>query len=323
MLIIAVVAIVLIGVGKVFFSGPLPVLQVAPETVFHVADGVNLTNTLFATWVTLIVLLLLFRSASTNMKMVPTGVQALMEFVVEWFLGLVESIAGKRYARSFFPLIATVFFFVLANAWLGLLPGYGTIGIVHHAHGEQQPVPFTSIGPISVIMPGTVALPAETHAEHGEVIGVLTPFLRAANTDLNTPLALAIITFIFVEWWGIKVNGAGYFKKFFNFSGVVPAFVGGLELVSELVRLVSFTFRLFGNMFAGEVLLAVMVFLVPWVLVVPFYGLEIFVGLVQAVVFAALNLVFVTMAVAGHGDGHAEEHAEQSAHPVAHGAAEH
>lgn len=150
---------------------------------------------------------------------------------------------------------------------------------------------------------------------HGEQYGILAPFLRSVNTDPNTPLAIAIYSFIFVELWGFQALGFGYLKKFFNFGalakgpmGAIDFIVGLLELVSELSRLVSFTFRLFGNVFAGEVLLTMMGFLVPLVLIDVFYGLELFVGAIQAFVFAMLTLVFAQSAVAHHGGDHEEGH---------------
>jgi F-type H+-transporting ATPase subunit a len=152
-------------------------------------------------------------------------------------------------------------------------------------------------------------------AAEGTQYGILAPFLRSVNTDVNTPLAIAIYSFIFVELWGFQALGIGYLGKFFNFKGLskgpmglIDVFVGLLELVSELSRLVSFTFRLFGNVFAGEVLLTMMGFLVPLVLIDVFYGLELFVGAIQAFVFAMLTLVFAQSAVAHHGDDHEEGH---------------
>lgn len=145
-----------------------------------------------------------------------------------------------------------------------------------------------------------------------ETYGFIAPFLRGVNTDLNAPLGYAIWSAIFVEAWGITALGLfAYGSKFFNFkrllkgdilNGVIDLFVGILELISEFARLISFTFRLFGNIFAGEVLLFMMSFLVPFVLVDVFYGLELFVGLIQGFVFAMLTLVFGVMAVSGHGD---------------------
>jgi F-type H+-transporting ATPase subunit a len=153
-----------------------------------------------------------------------------------------------------------------------------------------------------------------------ERYGFIAPFLRGVNTDINAPLSYAIWSAIFVEFWGITALGLfRYGSKFFNFrrlvrgdilNGIIDVFVGLLELVSEFARLISFTFRLFGNIFAGEVLLFMMSFLVPFLLVDVFYALEIFVGLIQAFVFAMLTLVFGVMAVSGHGEH--EEHAHEA-----------
>ena len=161
--------------------------------------------------------------------------------------------------------------------------------------------------------------------EDGKIVGFIAPFLRGVNTDLNAPLGYAIWSAIFVEFWGITALGFfSYGSKFFNFkrlltgdimNGIIDVFVGFLELISEFARLISFTFRLFGNIFAGEVLLFMMTFLLPFVFVDIFYGLELFVGLIQGFVFAMLTLVFGVMAVSGHGD-HAEEHG--SGHGSAH-----
>jgi len=156
-----------------------------------------------------------------------------------------------------------------------------------------------------------------------EFVGFVAPFLRGVNTDVNATFSYALWSAIFVEAWGIATLGLfGYGSKFFNFktllkgdivNGIIDLFVGLLELVSELSRLISFTFRLFGNIFAGEVLLFMMSFLVPFLIVDIFYGLELFVGLIQAFVFSMLTLVFAVMAITGHGDhgdehGHGEEH---------------
>ncbi len=325
-IVIVIAVLALIVVGKLFFSGPLPVLQVAPEPIAHIAEfflpvfghqSLILTNTILAGWFTIVVLFLIFLRAAGNPALIPGRFQSVIEVVVEYLFNFVSGIVGNRYARPTFPVIAGIFFFVLANAWLSLIPGFGTIGVIHHAEGEHRPVPFQSVGPVAVIMPGTQPLEEGHHGPEGAIEGVLVPFLRGANTDLNTPLALAVISFILVEMWGIRANGLfGYLSKFVNVGrlvkgqigfGLIDLFVGILETISELVRLVSFTFRLFGNMFAGEVLLAVIAFLIPWVLSSLFYGLELLVGLVQAFVFAALTTVFLSMAVASHGEGHAEE----------------
>ncbi len=159
-------------------------------------------------------------------------------------------------------------------------------------------------------------------SQDGSFSGALAPYFRSVNTDINAPLAIALFSFVFVEMWGLQSLGLGYLKKFFAFGailkkgpmGIIDVAVGLLEFVSELSRMVSFTFRLFGNVFAGEVLLLMMSFLVPFVLVDVFYGLELFVGLIQGFVFAMLTLVFAVTAVSHHGDGEHEEHGAADGH---------
>ncbi len=313
------VLVVVLLVAGFFVRAPLPVLLVAAEPIVKVG-GFVVTNTMLATWLTMAVLLLLFQKATTNMQLAPRGVQNFLELAVEALLKFAMGTAGERNGRRFFPLIATIFFFVITNSWLSLLPGFNTIGPVHH--GAHEAVPFMPAGPIAVILPNAQAIRAGQHGPAGSIEGELVPLLRGANTDLNTTLAIAITAMVFVQLWGFQSNGVGYLSKFISLRrlmkgeimfGLIEFFVGILETISEFARVISFTFRLFGNMFAGEVLLAVIVFLVPWVLVLPFYGLELFVGFVQALVFAGLTLVFATMSAAGHG-GHDERGPAAASH---------
>ena len=257
------------------------------------ADGFVITNTILSSWVVMIILIVenfifvdqlqmiiligLFYMGTRNMKMVPSGLQNFLEFILESLYNFVQGVAGEENSRKFFPIIATIFLFVMLNAWVGLLPIYPALGFMDHGHMKGH-------------------------------------LLRPAGTDLNMPLALALISFVFVEFWGLKLLKLNYLAKFVrlenlrkgNFAQVpIDLFVGVLELLSEFVRIVSFTFRLFGNMTAGEILLLVITYLVPFVLVLPFYGLELLVGLVQALIFAGLTLVFVVVAVTPHSE---EEH---------------
>ena len=153
---------------------------------------------------------------------------------------------------------------------------------------------------------------------NGKQLGDLVPYFRSMNTDINSPLSIAIMAMIFVEFWGITALGVfKYASKFFNVSSPINFFVGILEFVAELARLISFTFRLFGNMLAGEILLLVMTFLAPFLVALPFYGLETFVGIIQAFVFAMLTLVFGVLAVSAH-EGH-EDHDEGAHGDSSHG----
>jgi len=324
--IILLAVVVLMVLGFVFVGGASPFISVAPEVVFH-AGPLEITNTMFTSWIVVIVLIVIAFIAGRGAKVVPSGFSGAVEAAIVAFYDIVVGVAGEKNGRRFFPVIATIFFFVLVSNYMGLLPINNVIGKPEPNHGVKQAVlDQATIAGIDMayipLKPGTVDTgagePPIIAAEAGETFsGVIAPYLRSVMTDVNAPLAIAIWSFIFVEFWGITTVGASYFTKFFNFGrlirfspmGVIDVFVGLLELVSELSRTVSFTFRLFGNVFAGEVLLLMGMFLVPFVLVDVFYGLELFVGLIQAFVFAMLTLVFAQTAVTfSHGNGHGEEH---------------
>ena len=266
-----------------------PEPELPAEPVFHIGSF-PFTNTLLTTIISMAIIIVLAVLATRRMKLVPSRLQSLFELVITFLLDLCEGIAGPKYGRQVFPVVATIFLFVFVNAWTSLIPGYGSI-TVHDV-----------------------------------------PLLRGANTDINLPLALAIIAFVTTWFFGFKASGFRYLGQFFQFGkfgrgfkhlfkgnfkaalsdlafGVIDLFVGLLELISNFIRLVSFTFRLFGNMTAGEILLITISFLVPWGLSIIFYGLEMLVGLVQAMAFSMLTLIFTSMAVAGHGE---EEHHEKA-----------
>jgi len=155
--------------------------------------------------------------------------------------------------------------------------------------------------------------------ENSKKLALVVPFFRGVYSDVNNTLALGIIAFFCIEFWGFQALGFGYLKKFFNFSSPIAAIVGLLELLSEFIRIISFTFRLFGNIFAGEILVLMLTFLMPFLFVDIIYGLELFVGLIQASVFALLTLVFASMAVEHHGEGeHHEGHQDEDASADAH-----
>ncbi len=261
-----------------------------PAPVIFEVFGFGITNTLLATWITMAVLIVFALLATRKAKIVPKGIQNLFEYILEWVYNLCTSVAGEERGRKFFPLVATLFLFVGFNAWLGLLPGFGSI---------------------------------EIHTEHG-----LTELIRPANTDINTPLAIALITFFTVEITGLATLGIGYLGKFINFkqffhgfgllfkgkvgagvmdiiAGLINALAGALEGLGELIRIVSLTFRLFGNMTAGEILLIMITFIFSMLVPIIFYGLEILVGFIQALVFSGLTLIYLTLATTPHGG---EEH---------------
>ncbi|HLD86173.1 MAG TPA: F0F1 ATP synthase subunit A [Patescibacteria group bacterium] len=214
---------------------------------------------------------------SRRLSEIPRGLQNVIELLVEEALNFIASVTGNReQAKRFLPLTATIFFFVLLSNWMGLLPGVGAIGLNEIHEGRT----------------------------------VLVPFLRSASADLNATLAIALISVFGTQLFGIitlgffkhaaKYMNFGSLIKHFSFQNVIFFFVGILELISEVAKVVSFSFRLFGNIFAGEVLLIVVATLVPYLAPLPFLFLEIFVGLVQALVFSLLTLVFLTIATTEH-----------------------
>jgi F-type H+-transporting ATPase subunit a len=201
-----------------------------------------------------------------NTKLSPSGTQNVFEMIIGGAYDYVEStLESKALAKKYFPVLMTMFLFLLVMNWVGLLPGVTSIGF-WEGHGSE---------------------------EH------LVPLLYPPATDLNIAIGFAFVAMIVIEFAGIAALGAfRYGGKFINFSSPMNFLVGILELISELGRLVSFSFRLFGNIFAGKTLLVVGMFFVPYLLPVPILAYEVFVGFIQAGVFAFLTLIFIKLAVA-------------------------
>ena len=235
--------------------------------------------------------------AGQEEAVIPSGLQNFVEVLYESVAGLLESVLGEKKAAKMIPLLLTFFFFILTANWVELLPGFDTIGLIEAgAHGGHH---AKWIGPIALLT-----------SQEGEYS--LIPFLRGGNTDLNIPLALAIVSVFMTQVYGVQEVGWKYFLRFFNprsfkkgFRGIIDIFVGLLEGLSEFTKIISFAFRLFGNLFAGMVLLTVITSLVPFLAPIVFYFLELFVGAVQALVFMMLTASFIVVATAGHGG---EEH---------------
>ena len=343
-LLILAIVVSLFVVGFLYLKGPLEIPTLVIEPSGRIGDAENgypLRSTVVQQWISMLVLIVFAIFATRKINVIPGRLQAMAEIIVELLLGLCERAAGASNGRRFFPVIATIFLFILSANWLGLVPGTGTVGrfieadhvieeAEHHAEAEGTSADLDNI---KLFVVG-----AENHSvavgqsefevtaeewEHGKkeelegqglTAGHLLPYIRPANTDVNTPLAIAIWSFIFVEFWGIRTLGFGYFKKFFNFGrllrgnigfGIIDVFVGILEFISELVRMVSFTFRLFGNIFAGEILILMAGFFFPLVAVTGVFVMELFFGMIQAFIFAILTLIFGVLAVTSHG-GHEE-----------------
>ncbi|MEA2098447.1 MAG: F0F1 ATP synthase subunit A [Patescibacteria group bacterium] len=248
-------------------------VSITPEIITNIL-GVPISNTLIASLIATVILITIAYFATRKMKEVPTGLQNLFETIIEALLNMVDSVTrDRKQTYQFFPLVATIFIFIILSNWLGLVPGFGSLGFYETVKEGMR----------------------------GNEHAVFIPLLRSANSDLNTTLAIAIVSVMATQIFGIMALGVlKYGKKFINFSSPITFFVGILELVSEVAKMVSFSFRLFGNVFAGEVLLVVMMTLAPFIAPLPFFGLELFVGFVQALVFAMLTLVFLKMAVTAH-----------------------
>jgi F-type H+-transporting ATPase subunit a len=350
---IGLAVLLLVLVGFLFLRSPKPIIELKAETVFSIGPF-NVTNTYITSWIVVIFMSLFAYAATRRMSLVPRGIQNLFEAIIEAIYNLVINSAGEKHARRFFPVVATIFLYVAICNWFGLLPLFATVGKVEEidAHApafHEKGVVIEQKAGLNVIMPAAndvelpkaVTLPDGTVADVGagspaEVkqlaideakkeagvsqdakIGVLVPFLRSVNTDLNSPLALAVWSAIFVEFWGIATYGFfRYGSKFVNFGrllrgkildGLIDVFVGIMEFVAEAARLVSFTFRLFGNILAGEILFLVVIFLLPIVTLQFVYFMELFVGAIQAFIFAMLTLVFGIIAVSaphGEAEGH-------------------
>lgn len=234
-------------------------ISLTAEPLFHLGPLV-VTNSLLTSWVVVIILIFFAVSLSRRISVIPSYAQLLLEIPIEALYNVVRGVAGHR-AVVFFPYVATFFLFILLSNLSGLIPGVGTIGVKEH--------------------------------------GALVPFFRAPTADLNTTLALALVSVGLVQYHGLKTFGTKYLSKFFTLKNPMLTFVGLLEFLGEIAKVISFAFRLFGNIFAGEVLLVVTSSLIPIIAPVPFYGLELFVGLIQAVVFSMLTLVFLNMATEG------------------------
>ena len=504
---LVILAAVALVVGSFFLlRTPKPVIAIAPEPIFSIGSW-EVTNTVFSGWVVVVLLVIgayfIYRRVrDTEKALVPSGLQNIVEALYEAFFGIAEQVAGNRNARRFFPVVFTIFIFLLVGNWFGLFPWNNAIGPVenyryHYLHeieisveevvhdleaGERTPTdgeidaintafsdayftpipfkvdkhdkadetiakirdgeglgeveravraefavnpipagvsgsvlieqiedrlgdagvedaheallynlplaaadaelvraegPIMSKGGFKVIMPRTIfdtprdfsynafeetlliepgadgsvaqacliacesqigdsppaAVPATVNTAHigivlrleeqgfeDQTVGHIFPIFRAIATDLNLPLAIAIWSLIMVQVWGVR--GVGAFNNFGKYLGLgshspvkppIGVFIGLLELVSEIGRVISFTFRLFGNIFAGEVVLFISMFLVAFVVPSVFFGLEIFVGFIQAFVFAMLTLVFAAAAVAGHDEEHGHGEGDEAA----------
>ncbi|EKD67888.1 MAG: hypothetical protein ACD_48C00162G0001 [uncultured bacterium] len=233
-------------------------ISLAAETIGHIGP-LPITNSLLMTWVVMGMLFVLAIASTRKLSLIPNYLQSIVEIIIEGLYSFFSSVVGHQ-VKMIFPLVASLFLFIIVSNWSGLLPGVGTIGFPEHEK--------------------------------------FVPLLRGPTADLNMTIALAIIAVIAMQYFGFKTLGVKYSHRFFNIKNPILGFVGFLEVISDLSKVISFAFRLFGNIFAGEVLLAVMAFLMPFIAPMPFLMLELFVGFIQALVFSTLTSVFINVALA-------------------------
>ncbi len=334
-----------------------------PQFLFN---GTGITNTFASTllaWLVILLLIVLVRGRSRTADEVPTGFYNFFEMIIEGAYNFAQNIAGPK-VKEFFPFFMSFVLIILLSNWMGLIPGYDSIGLWEHKphfvgleaarefeaertaagesfteeevhHVEEEAAAALDAANEWGLRDGLFLIrnsnavegaPIETDS-HGRAVGrnieaadwTIVPFFRPASTDLNMTLAFALIAMVMVQYYGFKHLGGGYLQKFFPFlkrgwgdsvkknpiAAIDPA-VGLLELISEISKILSFSFRLLGNMFAGMVLLFVMSYILN-VLNIAFFGLEFFVGVIQAIVFGLLTLIFMSSATEHHG-GEEEHH---------------
>jgi len=238
-------------------------ISLKAQQLFSIS-GFNVTNGLLMTLIASLVLIVFFIVLKSKIKMVPGKLQGAVEMGMEGLLGLMESTLGSmEKAEKYFPLVATIFIFILTSNLLGIFPGVGSL--MFHSGGHEAPL------------------------------------FRSPAADLNFTLAFAVISVILTNIIGMASVGAfKHLGKYINFKGPIDFFIGILELISELAKIISLSFRLFGNVFAGEVLLTIISFLAPYIIPLPFLFLEVFVGMIQAFIFAMITLVSISLHTATH-----------------------
>ena len=304
---------------KLFFKVEVHI-SFQPEVLFELFSR-EISNSLYTALLVLLptILFIAFYSRKLN-AFKPGSFELFLEMISGGLFGLVENIMGAKYATKYFAFLLTFFVFILVSNWFPLLPGVSSLGIVHkEKYTDEVNLEYTSSG---TALTGEVLATSDTATEalHEEVeptfgcllkgkcylttkgitAGEFMHMFRAPTADLSAGLALALISVLITNIVGFQINKLGYLSKYINFHGPINFFVGILELVSEFGKLISFSFRLFGNIFAGEVLLLVITAISYGVATLPFLGLELFVGIIQALVFFMLTAVFMNLAISHH-----------------------
>ena len=277
-------------------------IKIQPDVIFNI-NGFQITNTLIGTWLSIIVLIVLFYFGTRKREVIPSGLQNAVEWIVEYLLSLVQGVAGKDKGRKFFPLVATFFIFILFCNLLDVFPGVETFGWID----------LTALSAAHLPPPTSIFL-------FGDYSNKIAPWIRPGTSDLNLTLAMALVSVITTQVFGFYTLGwkeqLGKYFNFralfkFNFQGFIEFFVGILELVTELSRILSFSFRLFGNVFAGGAVLAVFAFILPFAADIVFIPFELFIAFVQALIFSLLTLVFLEIATTSYKEVETEEEARK------------
>ncbi|MCO6450122.1 MAG: F0F1 ATP synthase subunit A [Caldilineales bacterium] len=341
-LIVLIAVLTAIVISVLFIKVPMPTIQLPAEKIPGLnIGGFAVTNTFLATLLADITVLIIGFLAVRKMKDIPSGLQNLFETVYEIFDNMVVDIAGKENGRKWLNMFLTILLFLLFANWYELIPGFDSIGIIEplevtyvESGGTVKTgsAKGTYLGLPSILRPAdgqSIALTPEQQeaalheAEEAEARGdvyhgphdpehasggyTLLPFFRAAATDLNLTIALALISVIVSQAIGLRRLKGTYLRRFvvpyYTGNKLIDGFVGILEFISEIAKIISLAFRLFGNIFAGQVLLFVMAFLLALLLPLPFMGLELFVGFMQAFVFAILTVIFFEQATHSHAGG--------------------
>jgi F-type H+-transporting ATPase subunit a len=305
---IVLLFIILNVFGVIVFPPIRPQVQVQPEELTSPVNlgplgDFTLTNTLVAmVLVDLIVIALAYFTKRSVMKAekehyrMPGGIAGALETLFEYLYNMTQSTAGK-WAKTIFPYFASITLVVLIANWMELIPGVDSIGLLHHS---------TAGNPIKQILPGVFGT---VKSGSGETYGVV-PFVRTLSTDLNFTVGLAIFSVIMTQVIGLRAQGFKYFTKFWNtralfkkpFFGLIDWLVGILEIISEFSKILSFSFRLFGNLFAGSILLFVVGALIPVLLQSGILLFEFFIGLIQALIFGMLTMIFMSMATQSYDE---------------------
>ena len=243
-----------------------PHISIKPETITHIF-GMPITNSYITSIIVIILFIFIGSYYQRSLQSENKGIFFYsIHLLFKGLYGFFTTLVGDK-VEKFFPLFAALFFYILLQNWFGLLPGVGSILIKAMEQGEK----------------------------------VFVPLLRGSTADLNTTIALALVTFFVTQYLGFKYLGfKRYISKFINFANPLNFVIGIFELISEFSRIISFSFRLFGNIFAGEVMLTIIIFLVPFFVPFPFLLMEVFVGFLQAFVFAMLTAVFINLAISHH-----------------------